>query len=429
MSILNGKEILLGVSGGIACYKAVEVLRGLKKAGAGVQVVMTSHAQEFVRPLTFQTLSNRAVGTTLFDLQREDKIGHIHMAEQAQLALVAPCTANVAAKLRAGLADDLLSTVLLATSAPIMLALAMNDNMLANPATQENLRVLEERGLIIIPPEVGFLAEGKQGPGRLADPEAIVARVEEHFTGGSAAAALESTRPGGMPAGEAAVPLKGRRVLVTAGPTVEAIDPVRYISNRSSGRMGFALAEACREAGARVTLVRGPVQLPDPAGMEIVPVQTAADMHQAVLSRLADQDAFCLAAAVADFRMDSEQPQKIKRAGKSTLILKLAANADIAADVGKKKSAGQVLVIFAAESENLLPNAAKKLESKCADLVVANDITLRDSGFDASKNKVTLIHRGAGADAPLVYLDLPLIDKHAVAGHIMDQMVALLAAS
>ena len=183
MSSLNGKEILLGVSGGIACYKAVEILRGLKKAGAEVQVVMTDHARQFVQPLTFQTLSNRSVGTTLFDLERESRIGHIHMAEQAQLALVAPCTANVAAKLRAGIADDLLTTVLLATTAPIYLALAMNDNMLANTATRENLQVLEKRGFTIIPPDVGFLAEGRDGPGRLADPAAIVARVETHFSG------------------------------------------------------------------------------------------------------------------------------------------------------------------------------------------------------------------------------------------------------
>ncbi|MCZ6532031.1 MAG: bifunctional phosphopantothenoylcysteine decarboxylase/phosphopantothenate--cysteine ligase CoaBC [SAR324 cluster bacterium] len=416
MSSLKGREILLGVSGGIACYKAVEVLRGLKKAGAEVQVVMSAHAQAFVTPLTFQTLSNRPVGTTLFELDRESRIGHIHMAERAELALVAPCTANVAAKLRAGIADDLLTTVLLATSAPTYLALAMNDHMLAHAATRENLEVLQGRGVHIIPPEVGFLAEGKEGPGRLADPESIVERVAVHF------GAVPASAPGHAP------PLAGKRVLVTAGPTVEAIDPVRFISNRSSGRMGFAVAEAGRAAGAQVTLVRGPVNLPDPQGMEIVPVHSAAEMRAAVMERLPSLDALVLAAAVADFRMGKTEPHKIKRAGKSSLTLKLEANPDIAAEVGEKKRPGQVLVIFAAESENLLANAEKKLKSKGADLVVANDITLHGSGFDASKNKVTLISRHPMYDGQPI-LDLPLIDKHAVAGHIMDQVVTLLAAA
>ncbi len=419
MSILNGKEILLGVSGGIACYKAVEVLRGLKRAGAEVQVIMTGNAQQFVAPLTFQTLSNRPVGTGLFELDREDRIGHIFMAERAQLALVAPCTANVLAKVRAGLADDLLSTVLLAATAPLYLALAMNDNMLANAATRENIEVLQGRGVHIILPEVGFLAEGKDGPGRLADPEKIVATVEAHF------ARMPGTGTGpGQP-----LPLEGKRVLVTAGPTREVIDPVRFIGNRSSGRMGFALAEVCRDAGARVTLVRGPVNLADPLGMEVVPVVTAEEMHSAVLERAPKQDVFLLAAAVGDYRVGQPQEHKIKRAGRKTISLELLENPDIAAEIGAGKKPNQVLVVFAAESQDLLANAEKKLKSKKADLVVANNILEPDSGFETTTNRVTLIGRGTSPNGKPEILELPLIDKHAVAGQVVERVVERLAAA
>jgi phosphopantothenoylcysteine decarboxylase/phosphopantothenate--cysteine ligase len=416
MPILTGKEILLGVSGGIACYKAVEVLRGLKKAGAEVQVVMTDHAREFVSPLTFQTLSNRPVGTGLFELDRESRIGHITMADRAQLALVAPCTANLLAKLRAGMADDLLTTVLLAATAPLYLALAMNENMLAHPATRENMEALQARGVTIIPPEVGFLAEGREGPGRLAEPDKIVAAVETHFL----------SQP--TPAGRQPLPLEGRRVLVTAGPTREVIDPVRFITNRSSGRMGYALAEVCRDAGARVTLVRGPVTLPDPPGMEVVPVVTAEEMRAAVLQRAADQDAFLLAAAVGDYKVGVPEAHKIKRAGRKKLSLELEENPDIAAEIGSKKKRGQVLVVFAAESRDLLANAEKKLKSKKADMVVANNILDPGSGFESTKNRVTLISRSTSPNGKPDFLDLPLIDKHAVAGHVVDHVASRLAA-
>jgi len=409
MSDLSGKEILLGVSGGIACYKAVEVLRGLKRAGAEVTVVMTDAAREFVQPLTFQTLSNRPVGTGLFDLDRESRIGHIAMAERAQLALVAPCTANVVAKVRAGLADDLLSAVLLATRAPIYLALAMNDGMLENAATVENLRVLEERGVRIIAPEEGFLAEGKVGPGRLADPARIVAAVEAHFGASRAAPGLER--------------LAGRRVLVTAGPTLEDLDPVRYLTNRSTGRMGFALAEAARDAGAQVTLVSGPVALADPAGMSVKHVRSAEQMRAAVLEALPAQDALILAAAVSDYRAKAVSPQKIKREGKATVTIELEANADIAAEVGERRRPGQVLVVFAAESQDLLSNAGKKLEKKRADIVAANDITVPGSGFASEQNRVTLLRRSA-PDRPI---ELGLMDKREAARHILAEAAALLA--
>jgi phosphopantothenoylcysteine decarboxylase / phosphopantothenate---cysteine ligase len=416
MSNLAGKEILLGVSGGIACYKAVEVLRGLKRAGAEVTVVMTAAACEFVQPLTFQTLSNRPVGTTLFDLDQESRIGHIAMAERAQVALVAPCTANVVAKLRAGLADDLLSTVLLATRAPIHLALAMNDGMLLNAATQDNLNVLAQRGFKIIPPEEGFLAEGRNAVGRLADPAKIVAAMEAHFADASA-----PTPANGMAA--ALRPLSGRAILVTAGPTLEDIDPVRFLTNRSTGKMGFALAEAARDAGARVTLVSGPVALADPAGMTVKHVRSAEQMRSAVLELLPAQDALILAAAVSDFRAHSVAQQKIKREGKTTLTLELEANPDIAAEVGERRRAGQALVVFAAESQDLIRNAGKKLEKKHADLVVANDITQPGSGFASAQNRITLLRR-RDPDRPLA---LPLMDKRDAARHVLAEVAALFA--
>jgi len=383
-----------------------------------VQVVMTNHAREFVAPLTFQTLSNRPVGTGLFELDRESRIGHIAMAERAELVLVAPCTANALAKLRAGIADDLLTTLLLATTAPVYLALAMNDHMLRHPATQENLRVLEGRGVAIIPPEEGFLAEGKEGPGRLADPARIVAAIEAHFAG-----AARSGAKGRNPSALAG--LKGRRVLVTAGPTREALDPVRFLSNRSSGRMGFALAEVGRDAGGRVTLVSGPVSLPAPPGVELVPVMTAEEMRREVLARLPETDALVLAAAVADYRVPNPERHKIKRGGNPHLTLKLEANPDIAAEVGRRKKAGQVLVVFAAESRDLIANAKKKLVAKGADLIVANDISKAGSGFEATQNRVTLIRRSAkgGAAKPEA---LPLMDKHACAARILAVAAELL---
>jgi phosphopantothenoylcysteine decarboxylase/phosphopantothenate--cysteine ligase len=369
---------------------------------------MTAHAREFVQPLTFQTLSGRPVGTTLFDLDQESRIGHIRMAERAELVLVAPCTANVAAKLRAGIADDLLTTILLAATAPIYLALAMNDNMLANTATQENLEVLKRRGVRIIPPETGFLAEGREGLGRLADPARIVEAVTAHFQ--------QPPAGGTVAPGAAGRPnLSGRAVLVTAGPTVEDIDPVRFLSNRSSGRMGFALAEECRDSGARVTLVTGPTALADPPGVTVQRVRSAEEMRRAVIERQAEQDALILAAAVSDYRVKHYSEQKIKRDGRETLMLELEMNEDIAAQAGQLKRPGQVLVVFAAESADLLANAAKKLEKKRADLVVANDITEPGSGFSGERNRVTLL-RARDPQRPEA---LPLMDKHAVARRIL----------
>lgn len=414
MSSLQGREILLGVTGGIACYKGVEVLRGLKRAGAEVTVAMTPNAREFVAPLTFQILSNRPVITNLFDLDQESRIGHIQVAEQAELALVAPCTANMAARLRAGIADDPVSTILLATTAPVYLALAMNDNMLRNPATQDNLAALAQRGMHLIEPAVGFLAEGKDAVGRLAEPADIVARMERHFAEADEAAG--GARP--------ALNLRGRRVMVTAGPTVEPIDPVRFISNRSSGRMGFNIAEVCRDAGARVTLIKGPVHLPDPQGMEIIAVTSAAEMREAVLSQQHDQDVLIFAAAVADYRAAEQAPHKIKREGNGELVLSLQPNPDISRDAGGRKRPGQVHVVFAAESQDLIANAEKKLRGKYADLVVANDITEAGSGFESHQNRVTLIRMAGGHAMPPV--PLPLMDKRHVALRILQEVSELL---
>jgi phosphopantothenoylcysteine decarboxylase/phosphopantothenate--cysteine ligase len=299
----------------------------------------------------------------------------------------------------------------------------MNDNMLRNAATQENLRVLEGRGVRIIPPETGFLAEGREGPGRLAEPATILAALEQYAARDLAGQPLRQpavAAPGG------AGSLAGRRVLVTAGPTREAIDPVRYISNHSSGRMGYAIAEACRDAGAAVTLISGPVRLADPPGIETVRVTSATEMHGAVMVRAAGQDAFVLAAAVADYRARETSHQKIKRAGKPTMSIELVANPDIAAELGAQKREGQAIVAFAAESQDLLENARKKLVAKNADLVVANDITEPGSGFESAQNRVTLLRRPRAGEPPPPPESLPLQDKHVVAARLVAELAGLL---
>jgi len=406
---MEGKSILLCVTGGIAAYKAVELLRLLKKDGADVWVVMTPHAVKFVTPLTFQTLSGHPVTCDLFHLDTESRIGHIHLAESADLALAAPCTAATLARLRLGLAEDPVSTTLLATRAPVFLAPAMNDAMWENPATMENVEVLKQRGVEIIPPEVGFLAEGKQAVGRLAEPTHILEAVRAYF------GRLEI--PG---------PLKGRRILITAGPTVEPLDPVRYLSNHSSGRMGLALAAACKQLGGQVTLVRGPVSLPDPPGVRVIAVTTADEMAQAVSREQPDHQGLILAAAVADFRPARFEPQKIKRAERKTLTLELAANPDIAALAGAAKPKGQALVIFAAETENLAAHAAAKLTAKNADLVVANDITQKGAGFHTNTNVATLIFRDPQTGRPGQPETLPIMEKTALAMRIAQDLAQLI---
>ena len=415
---LQGRKVLLGVSGGIAVYKAVEVLRGLVKAGANVSVVMTEAATKFVTPLTFQTLSNRPVGVQLFDLDRENSINHISLAGGAELALVAPCTANFAAKLRMGLADDLLSAVLLATQARIVLAPAMNDRMYSHPATQENLTILAGRGVQIIPPDTGFLAEGHHAMGRLADPAGIVARCVDILSPGENAA---TPMPPVVPP---AYSLKGKNILITAGPTVEAIDPVRFLSNHSTGKMGYALAESARDAGARVVLVSGPSNLPDLPGVTMERVTSAEEMHRCVKSHQSDQHALILAAAVSDYRAVTPSTHKMKREGQQTIKLELVANLDISSDIGASKSHDQVLVVFAAESQNLIQNARQKLSKKNADLIVANNITAQDAGFGSENNRVTLLHRNDAEPK-----ELPLMSKYKVATEILREVSILLEKS
>jgi phosphopantothenoylcysteine decarboxylase / phosphopantothenate---cysteine ligase len=374
-------RIVLGVSGGIAAYKAAEILRLLQDRGVKVQVVMTRAAQEFVRPLTFAALSGEKVITEMFAREGgepnvESAIEHIAVAEKIDALLVAPATADILAKFANGIANDFLSTLFLATTAPVIVAPAMNVNMWNNPATQANLATLRSRGVRVVEPGSGYLACGMVGPGRLAENEAVVAAVLE---------VLGATQD-----------FSGETVLITAGPTREAIDPVRYISNRSSGKMGYALAEAALRRGARVLLVSGPTALKAPEGAEFVRVETAAEMRQAVLAHAADATIIVKAAAVADYRPKNPAPQKMKR---HAFQLDLEPTADIAAELGARKD-NQIVVGFAAETENVLENARKKLVTKTLDAIVANDVSQPGIGMDSDRNAVTIITAAEVVDVP-----------------------------
>ncbi len=368
-------RVALGVSGGIAAYKAAEIVRLLQDRGCSVQVMMTRSAQEFVRPLTFAALSGQKVITDLFGPEGAESVPnldsaveHIGVAQEIDALLVAPATANVIARFASGQATDFLTTLYLATKAPVVIAPAMNVNMWDHPATQRNLETLRSRGVRIVEPESGYLACGMVGPGRLAANETIVAAV--------------------MDALHAAQELSGETVLITAGPTREPIDPVRYIGNRSSGKMGYALAEAARDMGAHVILVSGPTSLKPPTGCEVVPVQTADEMRDAVLGRLAEATIVIKAAAVADYRPRQVAKQKIKR--RERMSLELEPTADIAAELGARRT-DQLLIGFAAETENILENARKKLQSKSLDAIVVNDVSQPGIGFDSDRNAVTIL--------------------------------------
>ncbi|MEX0806337.1 MAG: bifunctional phosphopantothenoylcysteine decarboxylase/phosphopantothenate--cysteine ligase CoaBC [Candidatus Binatia bacterium] len=389
-------NVVLGVSGGIACYKAVELVRLLVKEGYRVQVIMTRGAMEFVAPLTFQTLSGRPVATETFNLTQESEIGHINLADSAAVFVIAPATANVIGKIAAGIADDLLTTVLMATQAPVLIAPAMNIHMYENPVLQENLRKLRRLGYHIIEPAEGYLACGYEGKGRLPDPEAILEQIRN----------LIKKKD-----------LVGEKLLITAGPSREPLDPVRYISNRSSGKMGYALARAGSRRGAEVLLISGPTALEPPAGVKLMPVTTAAEMRQAVLDEFTTCTAVIMAAAVADYHPVGFSQQKIKR-GKGPLDLRLEPNPDILKELGEKKN-GQLLVGFAAETENLTANAQKKLRAKNLDMIVANDVTKEGSGFDGDTNIVTIIDRGGAIRS------LPLMSKDEVADRIFDYLLTL----
>ena len=371
---LGVKRIVFGVTGGVAAYKSADTVRRLREAGAEVQVVMTAGAQRFVTPLTFQAVSGRPVRSELWDAAAEHAMGHIELGRWAELVLIAPASADFMAHLAQGLAVDLLSTLCLATEAPIVLAPAMNWAMWENAATQDNMRRLRERGVRLLGPVEGELAEGEIGMGRMLEPADIVADI----------------------AGDAPRPLKGARVLVTAGPTREAIDPVRYVSNRSSGKMGFAVARAAAEAGAEVTLVSGPVHLVTPRDVRRVDVETAAEMHKAVMQRIADTDIFIAAAAVADYAPAKSAPQKIKKQGKAKLALSLQKTPDILAEVARK-ARRPYTVGFAAETEQLEKHAREKLDKKHLDLVAANWVG-RGRGFDRDDNALSVYWQGGGQE-------------------------------
>ncbi len=395
--MLQGKTVVLGVSGGIAVYKAVELLRLLVKAQAEVHVVMTRNACEFVTPLTFQTLSHNPVHTEMFNLYQEQEIGHISLAERADLFLVAPTTANLIGKLANGLADDLLSTSLMATRAPVLLCPAMNTNMYESPGCLRNQRRLIEDGYHLLDPVSGDLACGWQGKGKLPDPQQIF----------EAACSLLVTED-----------LRGVRLLVTAGPTREEIDPVRYLSNHSSGKMGYAIARVAAARGAEVTLISGPVALCEPAGVETLQIVTAVQMQQALDSRFETSDVVFKAAAVADYRPVQKATQKIKKMTES-LSLQLEKNPDLLAELGRRKKR-QILVGFAAETENLLANAQTKLEQKNLDLIVANDVTAEGAGFGSETNLVRLLFADGRQE------ELPLLAKDEVASRLLDRVAELL---
>ncbi len=395
------RRIVLGVCGGIAAYKAAEVARRLQERGFRVQVAMTASAREFVTPLTFAALTNEKVVTDLFatasgDETLQSAIEHIEVARAADLLLIAPATADMLAKLALGLADDFLSTMHLAYTGPILVAPAMNVNMWNHPATQRNLRTLRERGVQVIEPEEGDLACGMTGPGRLAEPEAIAAAADQLLAGGS--------------------DLAGATVLITAGPTREPVDPVRYLSNRSSGRMGYALAAEARSRGARVLLVSGPTALPTPAGVERIDVETAAEMYEATVSRIEQADAMILAAAVADYRPACSASQKVKKSA-APGALELELTQDILAECGRRKGE-RLLVGFAAETEHLEANAREKLERKGCDLLVANLVGREGTGFDAAENEGLLLHREGLVET------LPRESKPAMARRILDAVAA-----
>jgi phosphopantothenoylcysteine decarboxylase/phosphopantothenate--cysteine ligase len=398
--------IALGVTGGIGAYKAVEVARGLQKHGHEVVAVMTESARRFVTPLTFEAITRRTVVTELWTPGTNAEIEHIALASSIDLLLVAPATANTIGKFAHGIADDFLTSMYLATKAPVVLAPAMNSNMFAHPAVTSNLEALTARGVRIVEPGSGYLACGWIGKGRLAEPDDVVAFVE---------AMLAS------PAAPPATPFTGRTVLVTAGPTYENIDPVRYIGNRASGRMGFAIADEAIRRGARVTLVVGPTTVPVPPAAEVIHVRSAAQMHQAVMARAASSDVVIMAAAVADYTL-SAAPQKIAKSD-GPLVLTLSRTKDILADVGSLPERGTgrpVLVGFAAETHDVIDHARGKLMRKRADLIVANDVSRSDAGFEVDTNAVTIV---SATDV----IEVPLQSKAAVAARILDAVEPWLA--
>ena len=394
---LAGKNIVLGVTGSIACYKALDLASKLMQAGANVETMLSYGATQFVTPLAFRSLTHRSVVTDTFDAGAEYSVEHVALARWADIVVIAPATVHCIAKLAAGLADDPLTTTVIATEAPLLVAPAMDANMFDHPATQENLGRLRARGVSIAGPAPGRLASGLTGMGRLVEPAQLLGQI---------AAALGQDGD-----------LAGRHIVVSAGGTQEAIDPVRVITNHSSGRMGFAIAEAARDRGAAVTLITAPVALPNPPLVRVESVRSAQDMCDAVLSAVADADALIMAAAVADYRPATAAEQKIKKTAADEMVIELDKTTDILATA----RGNFIRVGFSAESENLEANAADKVRRKDLDLIVANDVTEEGSGFGVDTNRVVLIDRQLQAER------LPLLTKYAVGHRILDRVVGLLA--
>ena len=390
--------VVLGVTGGIAVYKACELLRLLQKRGIDVFVVMTQNACRFVAPLTFETLSGHPVAVDTFDRPQTWEVEHIALAKRADLFLLAPATANIMGKMACGIADDMLSTTVMATRAPVLVAPAMNTGMWENAAVQQNVKTLRARGVEIVAPVSGHLACGDSGAGKLEDVAVIAERACELLF--------------------AKKDMEGLRVMVTAGPSREALDPVRYISNRSSGKMGYAIAQAAQKRGAEVTLLSGPVVIEAPQGVKLVPFTTTQELLDRASELAQEQDLLIQAAAPADYRAKEVAPQKIKKQGGEPMTFTLVENPDVAATLGKTKRSGQVFVGFAAETNDVLAHARDKLARKNLDMIVANDVTRPGAGFDVDTNIVTLITKD-GQEA------LPMMSKAEVAQRILDRALAL----
>lgn len=395
--MLRDKHIVLGVTGGIAAYKAAELASRLVKAGAKVHVIMTQEAARFITPLTMREISKNPVAVSMWEEPARWNVEHIALASLADLFLIAPATANIVGKIAHGIADDMLSTTVMATAAPVFLAPAMNSNMYENKVVQDNLNRLRALGYRILPPASGMLACGVVGIGRLPEPETIVDWV--------VGCVKEGAR------------LAGKKVLVTAGGTIEPIDPVRFIGNRSSGKMGYAIAAEAARRGADVALVSGPSALGAPASVRKIAIETAKEMLNAVLEEFADSDVIIKAAAVADYRAQRAQPHKIKKQ-EDVLTLVLEKNPDILMELGKRKRADQILVGFAAETQNLIQYAQEKLIKKNLDMIVANDVTAKNAGFNADTNIAKLIDRSGDIE------DLPLMSKEDLAKVILDKIEA-----
>ncbi|MFH0847114.1 MAG: bifunctional phosphopantothenoylcysteine decarboxylase/phosphopantothenate--cysteine ligase CoaBC [Chloroflexota bacterium] len=394
--MIKGKTIVLGVTGGIAVYKVADLASRLTQLGAKVEVVMTESAMELISPLTFQTLTGRRVHTDLFDTPPDWHVTHVALGEMADVVVIAPATANTIAKICHGVADNLLTCTVLATRSPVIIAPAMNNNMWENPVTQENVARLKARGFVFAGPGYGRLATGKIGVGRLVENGVIIGTVAQVLG-----------RSGD---------LAGKTVVVTAGGTQEPIDPVRIITNRSSGKQGYALAEAARDRGAKVVLVTAPVAIPEPVGVEVVKVETAREMKKALDKVMKNAHALIMTAAVADYEAKSPAKNKIKKEASGSLVLELTRTPDIITEV----KGDFIRIGFAAESQDLIENARKKLIGKKLDLIVANDITRTDSGFGADTNKVYIISPGGKLE------DLPLMSKREVADRVLDRVVKLL---